>query len=116
MNSDTFAQFLSGIEEMNKKQLLQLFQKMEDHMGLAIPMILSRDSIDEDLREYNKEPLSDEEWLKLQNDVCYSRSMKYVVDGFVETKYEVLNEIRPNWNEEDEEDNDEDDEKNNDES
>lgn len=108
MNSDTFAKVLSSVEEMNKEQLTKLFQKLEEYMGLSIPMIMSRDDIDDDLSEHKKEPLSDDEWLKLQNDICNSRSMNYVVDTYAETKYEVLDKIRPNWNDEgDEENNDE---------
>lgn len=98
MNSGDFIQVLSSIKMMNKNQLNLLFQEMEKQMNVDIPLVLSRDDIDNTLSENMKEPLTDDEWLKFQESMCDASTMLEIVDDFAELKYSVLSDIRPDWN------------------
>lgn len=100
MNSGAFIQVLSSIQTMNQNQLNLLFQEMKKQMKVDVPMVVSKDEIDNILIENMKEPLNDDEWLQFQDALCDSSTMLEMVDEFTELKYSVLAEVRTDWNEE----------------
>ena len=109
MEANKFNDILSSVAEMNINQVDALFNKILDKKGILIVCASYREDFDNTLEDNGKDKLSDDEWNKFCDKMCpdYNRSVDSMMNMNNEIRNEVMDEIRPNWYNEEETDEDE---------
>lgn len=100
MEAEKFTEILGMVKNMDSQQRFTLFHEIEKTEEIMIPYYVSRVNVEEYMEGYvdDPKPLTDKEWEDFSKKVEEYGSV--LRSEFIQLETDILDEIRPNWNEE----------------
>lgn len=95
MDSKKFADILASLKEMDGSQKFSLFHSIEEDLDMIIPFYTSRANIDENLDEFEMEPLTDEEWATISKEI--ETEQEHAQSLLLEVEVEAIRNVRSDY-------------------
>ncbi len=97
MDTNAFEAIKSSLKDMSSEQLESLFSAVADTRGVIVVCGAYREEYDDALKDYNKPPLTDNEWTTFREQLSSDGNVEQIRDVWYDTKNEIMEGIRKIW-------------------